>query len=320
MYMQTENLSYTYMPGTPFAGEALRGVSLSLERGGFTLLTGPSGSGKTTLVQILSGLLRPTGGRVLVDGCPVDNSVRGWAVLRRRAGLVFQSPEQQFFAETVFDEVAFAPRNRGLPEEEVAVRVERALSLVGLDPRETAPLSPFSLSAGRQRLAAIASVLSLEPELLILDEPVAGLDPSGRRRLFTLLERLKRDAGLTVLVVAHRLEEAASLADHILVLEAGSLAAAGTPSEILKDPDRAARLDLELPAAAVLLHGLAARGWPVRADLFTMEEVSREIFTAARRTGFPLTAPGPAPGGDGAGAGVPFSAKPEAGTGEGGNK
>ncbi len=288
-YIQTKNLSYTYLPETPFAGIALRGVDLSLERGGLVLLTGLSGSGKTTLVQILGGLLQPTGGAVLLEGHPVPMSARGSADLRRRAGLVFQCPEDQFFAETVFDEVAFAPRNRKIPEPEVAGRVERALKMVGLDPIKTAPLFPYHLSAGQQRLAAIASILSLEPELLILDEPAAGLDPIGRRLLFTLLERLKREAGLTILLVTHRLEEVAYLADTLLVLEAGHLIVSAAPAEILSSPERAARFNLEPPPACTLLHGLARKGWPVRNDLCSLEDAALEIAAAARRLGLTNT-------------------------------
>lgn len=284
-FIQTKNLSYTYLPKTPFAGVALREVDLTLERGCLTLLTGPSGSGKTTLVQILGGLLRPTGGQVLLEGCPVQMSARGSTALRRRAGLVFQCPEDQFFAETVYDEVAFAPRNRKIAEPEVAERVEHALKMVGLDPFKISSLPPYHLSAGQRRLAAIASILSLEPELLILDEPAAGLDPSGRRRLLMLLERLKQEAGLTIVLVTHRLEEAASMADSLLVLEEGRLVAASTPAEILSSTEQAARYHLELPPASLLLHGLARRGWPVREDLFTLEEATREIAAAARRLG-----------------------------------
>jgi energy-coupling factor transport system ATP-binding protein len=283
MHIRTENLTHTYMPGTPFAASALKGVTLSIEQGSFTAVIGPSGSGKSTLIQHLNGLLRPTAGRVIVNGRVVGADKSELRDLRRRVGLVFQMPEQQFFAETVFDEVAFAPRSLGLGEGLVESRVKQALKQVGLDWEAVRNRSPFHLSSGQKRRAAIAAVLALQPETLILDEPTAGLDAGGRRHLFSLLARFNREQGLTVAIVTHHLEDVAALADHCLVLGAGRLVMAGPPEEIFVRGEDLKRLGLALPPVTALMHSLIQRGAPVKSTVFSLGQARLEINTWQRQ-------------------------------------
>ncbi len=283
MHIRTENLTHTYMPGTPFAAAALKGVTVSIERGSFSAVIGPSGSGKSTFIQHLNGLLKPTAGRVIVNGEVVGENKSELLDVRRRVGMVFQMPEQQFFAETVFDEVAFAPRSLGLDPGQVEARVKQALQQTGLDWEAVGYRSPFHLSSGQKRLAAIAAVLALQPEALILDEPTAGLDPGGRRNLYSLLTRLNRKEGLTIVVVTHHLEHIAALADHCLVLSGGRLIMAGPPGEIFARGEELHRLGLALPPVTALMHSLIARGAPVNGAVFSLEQARVEINAWRRR-------------------------------------
>ncbi len=266
------------MPGTPFAVQALNSVDLTIEKGGFYALAGPSGSGKSTLIQHFNGLLRATSGRVLVDNEEIGLDKAALRKLRRRIGLIFQMPEQQFFSETVFDEVAFAPRNLGMNDHAVLEKVKQSLAMVGLDYEQVKDRSPFHLSAGQKRLVAVAAVLAMGPEALILDEPAAGLDASGQEQLYNLLNKLNRN-GMTVIVVTHRLGQVASLVDVLLVLNEGRLVFTGTPAQLASSPDKFAGMGLEPPPVARIMHALASQGMPVRRNLLTVEEAGREILT-----------------------------------------
>lgn len=270
------------MPGTPFAADALKNISFSLERGSFTLLIGPSGSGKTTLIQHLNGLLKPTSGKVLFDGKMIGSDKLALLSLRRRIGLVFQMPEDQFFSETVFDEIAYAPRNLGLDEGKVAKRVIKTIEQVGLGQTDLLDRHPFQLSAGQKRLVAFAAVLSIEPEVLILDEPAAGLDPAGKTLLFNLLSNLNHAAKITILVSTHHLEEIAALADNILVLSGGRLEMAGKAREILARRTELLELGLALPKVAEILDELALRGLPVCTDIYSFSAACDEIIRLKR--------------------------------------
>lgn len=283
MFIGTDKLTHTYMPGTPFATEALHDVSFSLQQGEFALVIGPSGSGKSTFIQHLNGLLRPTSGRVFFEGRDIGFDKRQLLLLRRRIGLVFQMPEEQFFSETVYDEVAFAPRNQGLAEKAVETRVSEALSKVGLNHKEIGDRHPFQLSSGQKRLVAIAAVLSLKPEVLILDEPTVALDPSARTDLFKLLADQNQQEGLTIIISTHHLDESAALASSLLVLKQGRLVMAGPAAEILPRRKQLNDLGLALPPVTEIMYGLAAGGLPVSTAAYTLQEARREILNCQRR-------------------------------------
>lgn len=227
MRLELENVRHVYSPGTPFEVEALRGVSLAVEPGEVLGVVGGTGSGKSTLVQHLNLLLSPTSGTVLVDG--VDATALRKSELRRRVGLVFQFPEQGLFAPTVEEDVAFAPRQMGLGEDEVGERVRGSLAMLGAE--HLAGRSPHALSGGEKRRVAIAGVLAMGPEVLVLDEPTAGLDPSTREDLLGVVRGL-RDAGVSVVLVSHDLDEVAEVADRVCVMERGEVRSLGTPADV----------------------------------------------------------------------------------------
>jgi len=283
MFMGTEKLTHTYMPGTPFAKEALKEVSFSIEKGDFVLLLGPSGSGKSTLIQHLNGLLKPTSGKVHFDREIIGKEKRSLLHLRRRIGIVFQMPEEQFFSETVYDEVAFAPRNLNLTEDQVDQKVKSALNRVGLASEDLTGRHPFQLSAGQKRLVAIAAVLSLEPEVLIFDEPTAGLDAAGKKNLFNMLEYFNRQEGLTIIISTHHLDEAAALANRVLVLEEGRLIMQGTTEEIFSRQQALYDAGLALPPVTEIVHELRQKGLPVSTAVFTLDEARQEITNLKRR-------------------------------------
>jgi energy-coupling factor transport system ATP-binding protein len=270
------------MPGTPFASDALKNITFNLGQGSFTLLIGPSGSGKTTLIQHLNGLLKPTSGTVYFDGTSIGPDKSALLSLRRRVGLVFQMPEDQFFSETVFDEIAYAPRNMGFTEDQVEASVIKALERVGLGHQNLFGRHPFHLSAGQKRLVAIAAVLSIDPEVLILDEPAAGLDPAGKKILFGLLANLNRTEKITILVSTHHLDEIAALADHLVVLNGGSLTMAGEAKEILARRAELRDLGLALPQVTEIIDELADRGLPIRADIYSLSAACDEIIRLKR--------------------------------------
>ncbi len=277
MSIRTEKLTHIYMPGTPFAAKALHDVTFELQKGQVALLIGPSGSGKSTLIQHLNGLLKPTSGQVYFDDQSIEGSKDRLLKLRRKIGLVFQLPEEQFFSETVYDEVAFAPRNLGLAEEKIRDSVYDALNLVGLVAEEIKDRHPFNLSSGQKRLVAIAAVLSLKPEVLILDEPTAGLDPAGRRNLFNLLAGFNQKEGMTIIIATHHFDEAVALANHVLVLKQGKLLLNGSRDEVFARREDLEKLGLALPSVTELMQDLAAEGLPVRTDLYTIKEAREEI-------------------------------------------
>ncbi len=277
MFIGTEKLTHTYMPGTPFANEALKEVTFQLKKGEIALVIGPSGSGKSTLIQHLNGLLKPTSGQVLFEGRTVGSDKAELLKLRKRIGLVFQMPEEQFFSETVYDEVAFAPRNLGFAENEVQTSVTGALQEVGLDPDALLDRHPFQLSSGQKRLVALAAVLSFKPEVLILDEPTAGLDSFSRANLFNLLAVLNRNTGLTILICTHHLDEAAALAETVFVLKQGRLVLNGPTSEIFSKREQLHKLGLGLPAVTEIMYWLAEEGLDVRTDIYTLEGARQEI-------------------------------------------
>jgi len=272
-----EGLVHVYLRGTPFEAVALRGVDLVVRRGECLGLVGPTGSGKSTLVQHFNGLLRPTEGRVVVDGVEVRPGSPAVRDVRRKVGLLFQYPEHQLFEATVFDDVAFGPRNLGLDPEEVAERVRESLQWVGLDPDRFGSRSPFSLSGGEMRRVAIAGVLAMRPQVLILDEPTAGLDPAGRREILARIRELHRKARLTVVLISHSMDDVARLCQRVVVLHHGRVFLDAPVREAFAQADRLRGIGLDVPRATDVLLRLRAAGLPVRCDRLTAEEACEEI-------------------------------------------
>ena len=283
MPIQVEHLTHTYMTDSPFAATALEDVSLTIEDGELIGLLGHTGSGKTTLVQHLNGLLKPTSGKVVVDGLDITEKDVSLLEVRRRVGLVFQYPEYQLFEETVAKDVAFGPKNLGLSEQEVDERVRYALQEVGLVYEDIAERSPFELSGGQMRRVAIAGVLAMRPKTLILDEPTAGLDPAGRRSILGMIRELHAAGGLTVVMVSHNMDDISSLATRLVVMSRGRMVLTGTPREVFQHRELLESIGLGIPQAAELTQRLIAEGYPLPADLYTPAEVAEALLKLPRK-------------------------------------
>ena len=283
MPIQVEHLTHTYMTDSPFAATALEDVSLTIEDGELIGLLGHTGSGKTTLVQHLNGLLKPTSGKVVVDGLDITEKDVSLLEVRRRVGLVFQYPEYQLFEETVAKDVAFGPKNLGLSEQEVDERVRYALQEVGLVYEDIAEHSPFELSGGQMRRVAIAGVLAMRPKTLILDEPTAGLDPAGRRSILGMIRELHAAGGLTVVMVSHNMDDISSLATRLVVMSRGKMVLTGTPREVFQHRELLQSIGLGIPQAAELTQRLIAEGYPLPADLYTPAEVAEALLKLPRK-------------------------------------
>lgn len=281
MPIEVQNVTFTYQPGTPFATTVLKDVSVNIQEGEFLGLIGHTGSGKSTLIQHLNGLLLPTAGRVLVDGTDTkEKSAR--RLIRRKVGLVFQYPEHQLFEETVAKDVAFGPRNLGLTEDEIQDRVKKALVTVGLSPKKYADRSPFDLSGGEMRRVAIAGVLAMEPNYLILDEPTAGLDPRGRDEILGQLAELQQTENLTVVLVSHSMEDVARLVDRLVIMYRGQVAADGSPRELFQKAEELKELGLGIPQITEFMRRLHIESPEVRADILTVDEAVPEILAYLR--------------------------------------
>ena len=277
MPINIEQLSHTYLPGSALAYPALSNISLTISEGEFLGIIGHTGSGKSTLIQHLNGLLLPTEGNVQVDGLDTrEKKLR--KQIRSLVGMVFQYPEYQLFDETVARDVAFGPKNMGLGEDEIATRVNEALRLVGLDPESFSEKSPFELSGGEKRRAALAGILAMRPKYLVLDEPMAGLDPRGRREILSLVESLRRDFGTSIVMVSHSMDDVAMYADRIAVLDQGSLFMVGTPEEVFSHSAELLEMGLNLPQATQLVRALRARGIAIEQDYYRMDELTHELI------------------------------------------
>ncbi len=278
MSIEVRHLSHVYGDGSAIQNTALSDVSFTVGEGEFVGIVGHTGSGKSTLVQHLNGLLKPTSGQVLIHGEDLNGEKVNRRALRQRIGLVFQYPEYQLFEETVAKDIAFGPKNQGLSAEEIDKRVRRAMESVHLDYGKYAEKSPFELSGGQMRRVAIAGVLAMEPEILILDEPAAGLDPRGRDLILSMLEELRARDHTTILMVSHSMEDMARLATRLLVFSEGKLIADGTPREIFGHPDLMASAGLNIPEAAQLCALLRRKGYDLPADLYRMEELRDHLL------------------------------------------
>lgn len=273
-------LTHIYLKDTPMQTVALRDVTLSIEAGEFVGIIGPTGSGKSTLIQHFNALLRPTSGTIRVAGINLADARADLKSVRRLVGLVFQYPEHQLFEETVFEDVAFGPRNLGLDGDDVHDRVVEALRLVGVDSDQFGRRSPFSLSGGEMRRVAIAGVLAMRPQVLVLDEPAAGLDPRGKLEILGQIHALHRERGLTVVLITHSMDEAAQLTKRLVVLARGQIAMDGPAREIFQRSRELTALGLGVPSIADALLRLRQRGVAVRTDALTVNEAQAAVKEA----------------------------------------
>ena len=273
--LEVRNLDYIYSAGTPFEHKALDHISFEVEPGEFVGIIGHTGSGKSTLMQQMNGLLKPTSGQVLLDGVDIWSDKKLTRQARFRVGLVFQYPEYQLFEETVYRDIAFGPKNMGLDEKEVDRRVREAAGFVGLTQAQL-EVSPFDLSGGQKRRVAIAGVIAMEPEVLILDEPTAGLDPVGRAEILGNIEAYRQAKNATIMMVSHSMEDVARLTDRLLVMNGSRLAMDGTPSEVFSRAQELLAMGLNIPQVTQVFLELKKLGLDVK-SVYTMEQAVAEI-------------------------------------------
>ncbi len=280
--IKIEHLNYVYQPDMPFETAALTDINLEIETGDFVALIGHTGSGKSTLIQHLNALIKPTSGRIEIDGCDITAPDADIKLIRKNVGLVFQYPEHQLFEETVFKDIAFGPTNMELSEAEIKACVLSAAESVGIG-EELLEKSPFELSGGQKRRVAIAGVLAMNPKILILDEPTAGLDPHGRDAILGLLKKIySEDNNKTVIFVSHSMEDVARLAKHVIVLRHGRVAMKGTVGEVFSQSKKLAETGLKVPQITSLVHKLIERGIDLPSDIYTIDR-AEEILTKKLR-------------------------------------
>lgn len=278
MEILIEGLSYVCMPHTPFSRQALTDVNLRIPSGAFAAILGPTGSGKSTLIQLIGGLIRPTDGKIQVGPHVIDSRSKSGSSLRKHVGVVFQYPEHQLFEETVVKDIAFGPKNQGLTQTEIDKRVRLAMQWVGLSP-ELAERSPFQLSGGQMRRVAIAGVLAMQPDVLVLDEPTAGLDSRGGRDLLETIYQLHRERGFTVILVTHDMDEAARYADFLYILSEGRCVLSGPPAQVFSQPGKLEEYKLDLPDISKLVLRLNEQlDPPLPLTIFRLEELERELL------------------------------------------
>lgn len=275
MLIRLENIEYKYMPKTPYEKTALKNVNLEIKSGEFVGLIGHTGSGKSTLIQLLNGLLKPTAGKIYIDGKDIsDLKLRD---LRFKVGLVFQYPEYQLFDETVGADIAFGPKNMGLSQTEIEKRVKESMVLVGLS-EELKDKSPFELSGGQKRRTAIAGVLAMNPETLILDEPAAGLDPKGRNDILSQIEFMHKERNMTIILVSHSMEDIARYADRVVVMKDGGIATQGRVEDIFALRERLADINLDIPQITKVTDILRNNGYTLPKNIYTTDDAVCEIM------------------------------------------
>ena len=277
MSIVIEHLNYVYMQGGPYETKALDDVSLTIHDGEFVGLIGHTGSGKSTLVQHLNGLILPTSGQITVDGMDLADKNTDKRAIRRRVGLVFQYPENQLFEETVAKDIAFGPKNLGLDEAEIDRRVRTEMRRVALDYDKLSQRSVFELSGGQKRRVAIAGVLAMEPQTLVLDEPCAGLDPKGREEILGLISDLHRESGATIVMVSHSMDDVAALAERVIVMNHGKVAMDGAPREVFSRGEELRAIGLDVPQAVELAQKLREKGFDVPEGIYKIEEVRAAV-------------------------------------------
>ena len=276
MRIEVKNLSYVYSVGLPYETKALDDINFVAEEGDFIAIVGCTGSGKTTLVEHLNGLIKPTTGQVLADGIDINGKDPEAKKLRRQIGMVFQYPEYQLFEETVIKDIMFGPKNQGCSEEECREKAIHAMKLVGIDPEKYSEVSPFSLSGGQKRRVAIAGVLAMDPKVLVLDEPTAGLDPKGRRDILEMITRIKEEQNLTIFLVSHNMDDVVEFASRVIVLKRGTIRLMGTPKELFHNLEEVIAAGLDLPQGPSFSQYLLSRGIKLKRTL-TFDETVDEI-------------------------------------------
>ena len=274
--LELKNVSYTYSEGTPFKKDALKNINIKFEENCITGLIGHTGCGKSTLVQMLNGLIKPTEGSVLF--CGKDIAEKGYDLksLRHKVGLVFQYPEYQLFEDTVYDDIAFGPKNMGLSKEEIDDRIREASRFVGLDEKYLTA-SPFDLSGGQKRRAAIAGIMAMDPDVLVLDEPAAGLDPVGREEILGGIYSYQKKRKNSVIIVSHSMEDMARYSDSLVVMNEGEIYMSGDTATVFSSADKLASVGLDVPQITAFMISLKKRGIDVRTDIFTVDDARNEI-------------------------------------------
>lgn len=285
MSIKVENLTHIYMPGTPFEMIALDDISLELEEGKFYAIIGHTGSGKSTFIQHLNGLLKPTSGKIFIGDVDITDKKTVMSEVRKRVGLVFQYPEYQLFEETIEKDIAFGPKNLGLSDEEIQSRVRKAMEIVGLDFEKYRNLSPFELSGGQKRRVAIAGVIAMEPKVLILDEPTAGLDPKGRDEILAQIIKLHEYYKSTVILVTHSMEDVAEIADEVIVMSDSKVIMKGLPSEVFTKAELLESVGLGAPQITYLMKAMKEKGFDVSTDIFTVKDAKKELLRLLRKGG-----------------------------------
>ncbi len=278
MSIQVKDLTHIYSPGLPYESTALENVSFEIEDGEFVGIIGHTGSGKSTLIQHLNGLLKPTSGQIIVDGTDLTAEDVSMLDIRKKVGLVFQYPEYQLFEETIEKDIAFGPKNLGLDEEEIKERVKEAMALVQLDYDKFSQKSPFDLSGGQKRRVAIAGVIAMKPQILILDEPTAGLDPKAHSDVLEMIKGIHKKEGNITIFVSHNMNDIANMCDKVIVMNGGKKVLHGTPSEVFGEGDTLKEIGLDLPDVTQLLYELNKEGIDMPSGVFDVEEAERAIL------------------------------------------
>ena len=287
MSIQVKNLKHIYEKGMPNESVALEDISFEVDDGEFLGIIGHTGSGKSTLLQHLNGLLKPDEGKIIIGGVDITADDVSMVEIRKRIGLVFQYPEYQLFEETVAKDVAFGPKNLGLSQEEIDSRVKEAVTMVGLDYDQIKDRSPFELSGGQKRRVAIAGVIAMGPEVLILDEPTAGLDPKAHKDILSMIEEVHRLTGNITILVSHNMADVARLSDKILVIDRGHLVVCGTPKEVFSQTEELEKVGLDLPPITRLTEELRKRGMKIEPTILSIDEAAGQIaeYLKARGNG-----------------------------------
>lgn len=277
MSIQVKNLTHIYEKGMPNESIALENVSFEVEDGSFLGVIGHTGSGKSTLLQHMNGLLKPTDGSIVVGGVDITSPDVSMVEIRKRIGLVFQYPEYQLFEETVAKDVAFGPKNLGLSQEEIDERVKEAIELVGLDYEAIKDRSPFELSGGQKRRVAIAGVVAMKPEVLILDEPTAGLDPKAHKDVLKMIETVHEKTGNIIIFVSHNMADIARMSDKVLVMDSGHMVMMGTPKEVFSNREELSRVGLDLPPITQLTESLRQKGMEIEDTILSVDDAAVQI-------------------------------------------